>query len=268
MNVSESALVSFLSHILGVTENDVRNAPGRYGAFHWDQGFDGTHEIDWRSSQVTTGHPDGALVYCRGDFDVANSFFDSESFGPDRTADTSLSALFCQQDRVLFGGQLQQLVAEGRLPKSAQSVRNVFGRIRGSGETLIDAARALWMLGDDTPWLPLDNEEDEYTEVDGAIAAKLAELFEPDVAAHIGLFFQTESAARISGGACLDAEPDAGIVVAQYLATLMPDTKLVATWSLCGGQGEEALVRLPDQHSMAVPAFDGETSLQRPLATT
>lgn len=264
MNVPEPALVTFLSHVLGVTEDDVRNAPGRYAAFHWDQDFDETHEIDWDSRQVTTVHPDGALVYGRGDFDVAHSIFDGAHLDPDGTTDTSLRALLSEQDRVLFGEQLHQLANEGRLPASARTVRNVFGRIRGSEGSLVDAARALWMLGDDTPCLPMDDEEDEYTEVDGAIATKLAELFDADVAAHIGLFFQTPDAARRSGGARMDAEPDGELVLAQYLSRLIPGTQLVATWWLGEGQGEEALVRLPAQHSMLVPAFDGHSAVRTP----
>ena len=248
MNVPDSALVTLLSHVLGCSEDEVRNAPGRYAAYHWDQDFDETHEINWATSQVTTGHPDGALVYLRGDFDVAHSIFDGACLDPDGVTDAGLRALLEGQDRVLFGEQLHQLVNEGRLPESARDVRNVFGRIRGSEGSLVDAARALLMLRDDTPWLPMDDAEDAYTEVDGAVASVLAERFDEDVAAHIGLFFQTPGAARSSGGAHMDEVPDSQLIIAQYLSNLLPGTKLIATWSLGEGQGEEALVRLPGEH--------------------
>ncbi len=253
MNVPDSAVVTLLSYVLGLTEEEIRNTPGRYAAYHWDLEFDEAHEINWSTSQVTTAHPDGALVYCRGDFDVAKSIFDVACSDLDRIADAGLRALLEGQDRVLFGEQLHQLVSEGRLPESARNARNVFGRIRGSEGSLVDAARALLMLGDDTPWLPMDDAEDDYTEVDETVAARLAELFDQDVAAHIGLFFQTRDAARRSGGARMDEIPDSEIIIAQYLSSLLPGTELIATWSLGEGLGEEALVRLPSEPSTNLP---------------
>ncbi len=280
MNGSDESLCAILSKILGATAQQIMEAPGRYAAFYWDDEYLDGRRIDWQGLSIKEGDGseiEDSLLASRGGFDVEQSFFLSEELDHSRYTDTTLRDLLGFQEGGLFGSQLRAMHGAGRVTDTALEAEDVLGKIAG-GTSLLEAARALFMLRDGDALQAAEEglvededeegDEDDDDESNGPVvdeewSAFLAGLFDEPVATHLGFFFHAVDAARYSGGAHFDEEPNTGTMLGGILPEVMPGARLLATWSLGEGQGERALIRLPDKWTPPVPPFEGESLIRK-----
>ncbi|MCA9494017.1 MAG: hypothetical protein KC621_29015 [Myxococcales bacterium] len=260
MPVTDEAIASLLSEILRLPAGEILSAPGRYAAFHEDDSFTECCEVDWDDMTVHGPDPSQTLVWGRHDIDPAHSLVDCSGVTVSTTTDTSLRELLASQKQSLFGLQIEELLAAGRLTPDQAAVQSMYGCLCWGG-TLIEAARALFMLRDGDTLL--DPSVSEYATVDPEWAERLGRWFDEATAAHLGLFFQEANANRCSGGAALDDDPDMDSSLATTVGGL-PGVEILATWWLGEGQGAALLARLPGGWEPAVPAYAGRSLLRKP----
>ncbi|MEZ4404237.1 MAG: hypothetical protein R3B06_29715 [Kofleriaceae bacterium] len=247
-----------LARLTGTSPEAVAVDPGAYAAFFWDQSFSEGHSLDWDTWQVDDPYP--ALVYGRADFDLRASLFALASLVDGKVTDTALRRLLATQRGLLTGAQIEVLRGAGRLTDADLQILYVYGRVRADGTSLTDAGRAAFMLGEGAPRLASD--EDSDAQVEAPWAEALADL-DPDLAPHLGLFFQDGESARYSGGACVDDTPDEACELLRYLRAVWPALPVVATWWLGEGQGNLVITRAPAE-AAPVPAFEGHSVFRKP----
>ena len=273
----EEVLVRVLARLLGRSEDDIRSDGGRYAAFHNDDsGYDlEPGWIDWASltfadeegeddesdeaeddeaeddeDNADDEDPGNDNLYGRRDFDLARSIFACEF--EKKRGDAALQALLDSQADELYGTQIQALVADGRLDPEELAELSIFGRIRATSDSLLDAARALCLLdrfGEAPPLRP-----GPYSKVSrkwGAflkVASRSTELRD-----HLGLFFQTANAARCSGAAYDEASGESEEAETLLEIAGQPSFTILAAWDVGEGQGRFFLARIDNDAISSVP---------------
>ncbi|MBL9107375.1 MAG: tetratricopeptide repeat protein [Myxococcales bacterium] len=269
--VIDAAVVHVLAELLGRSEADIRGDGGRYAAFHQD---DSAYDlepgrIDWETLTLTQGdeHDDDDddddadydddddadyddQIFGRMDFDFGRTRFEHESFRPGVNTDKSLRRLLAEQEGALHGAQIRTLVAQGRIDPDRLAELTFDGRIQAKGESLVDAARALFMLDtfDAAPLGP-----GEFSETHPAWQKKLAAVEPGALREHLAVFFQTAEAARCTG-ACVDPRRRAANRAQESGAK---GDERIASWSIGEGQGACYLARIHDDAIPEVPPFEG-----------
>lgn len=270
----EEVLVRLLARLLGRSEDEVGSDRRRYAAFHND---DSSYDlepgwIDWTSLTLTDADGDDAPdddapdddaphdaededpgndnLYGRSDFDLARSVFACEF---EKKRDAALHALLESQGEELYGAQIQELVRTGRLDPEELAELSIFGRIRTSSDSLLDAARALFLLdrfGETPPLRP-----GPYSKVSRKWGAFLEEASRSkELRDHLGLFFQTANAARCSGAAYDEASAGPAEDAETFLEIAeRPSFTVLAAWDVGEGQGRFFLARIEDDAIPSVP---------------
>lgn len=272
----DAAVVHVLTKILGCSADEVRADPRRYAAIQQDDStYDDLLSIDWTTSTLREdgddddeGDEDGddddggdededdygnAHIYGRRDLDIARSSFSHEDFGVRARSDKSLRRLLAAAGRSLTGSQLGEAVTSGRVEAWLVGDMQVLARIRARSESLLDTARALFMLDgkSSTPMRPAS-----YSEVEQAWKNHLASVEPEPLRVHLGCFFLTVDSARCDG-ACIeqiDANDD---------ESGDGEFELVARWGIGEGQGIIQLRRILADSNATLPAFEGHVLLRK-----
>lgn len=255
----EAAVVKVLAAVLEKSEDEIRNDGGRYGAFQWDDGFyEYFWEIDWTGDEpvLEADWYTEDWIYGRVDVDIANSVFADEHFLPESTTDASLRELFASQKGGLYGTQLAELVKQERVALGQLEYPSIFSRLQATGESLVEAATAMFMLNDfpDLRMVP-----GEYAEVDEEWVELIDSIEPPALGAHIGMFFQEPQSARCVGAALTG--PDEGTFIE---IDGQPQQETVVSWWIGEGQGDCYIARLLGDVIPEVPEFRGRELLTRP----
>ena len=267
----DQVVVKLLARLLNRSEDDIRADRSRYAAFHTD---DSAYEyesgwIDWTTLALVedSGDEDSDSdddedsgndnLYGRLDFDLAKSLFDHDQFNHVTCTDKSLRRTLEKQGGSLYGAQVQALVAQERLDPETLTGLYVTGRIKAEGDSLVDAARALFKLdrfGQEPPLRP--GPDSELSKKWAPVLAEIAPS--KPLRDHLGIFFQTAEAARCSGAA-LDGDPRATLFTLDGASGY----DVIAEWGVGEGQGSFYLVRIQDDAVPPVLAFEGRFLIRK-----
>lgn len=288
----DAAVVHVLTKILGCSAAEVLADQRRYAAFQQDDStYDDELSVDWSTLTLRSedeedeededgedidedeadeedeeddeGEEDeddtgNAFLYGRRDFDIARSFFDHEDFGPRARSDKSLRRFLAATGGSLTGSQFGEAVTSGRIDASIVADIMLLGRIRARSESLIDTARALFMLdGARAPMRPAS-----YSKVERTWKQHLASVEPQALRVHLGCFFLTVDSARCDG-ACFEGARDEHEDDDDEGASIEEQGQLVGKWGIGEGQGHFELTRILAEPTVTLPAFEGHVLLRK-----
>lgn len=198
-----NAVIKVAAYVFERSEEDVRQDVRPYEATCGSEVYNDCYfpEIDWRILSLPAelvANTDGGT---RCDFDLTRSIVHAPGLLEQGDIDDGIKQALTSQQHVLYGEQIQALVLQGRLKPNWHlndelGLVDFDGCIQAKTPLLVDVLRAMLFLNDPSRILATPG---PYAEVDDIHQALLESLGPKVLQDHIGLFFQTPSAARSSG---------------------------------------------------------------------